>query len=202
MNLTLTKIATAAVFALAASPWAQAAVEPGHWTSAFGDAGPGGINYNLSVWVDQTPEGDYTGGFFTYEDGQLTGVTINVDEGSDWFLVTAGAAFSEAALAQGQFPFLIGATDFGPTQTVAVGNEFYLGARPKSGYGPSDVAGYGWGHFQVIDGVPTLVGSAMAFNEAGIIVGTMQAVPEPGTMAMLAVGLAAVSVVSRRRPGR
>lgn len=60
---------------------------------------------------------------------------------------------------------------------------------------------YGWAHM-VIDGdnQVSIVNSAVAFNEPGIVVGTLTAVPEPSTFALTSLGLAAlITTLCRQR---
>ncbi|MBC7701301.1 PEP-CTERM sorting domain-containing protein [Aquabacterium sp.] len=177
------------IAALAMCAQTHAAVEAGHWRSA---TTAGNIGENFSVWVDQTIEGDYTGVFMNYTAGQLKGITFNVDEGAKLYVVKAGDVFTQASSA-------LATNVFGSTP-VPVGTDFYLAAKTRSytdpgfSYDDSFYTSFGWAHFKVDAlGKPQLLGSAMAFREGGIIVGTLQAVPEPGTWALMGLGLAALA---------
>lgn len=199
-----------ATAALALSTQAHALVEAGHWQASFS-------NGAFSVAVDQTPDGNYTGVFMNYTTkGVLSGITYNVDEGADIFVVQPGTVFSNASIASQQLPFIEGPSSYPgtyPKATVIVGQDFYLGARTRStgdpGFYDAVAAGtlqdffttFGWAHFQVdtATGTLKLIDSAMAFREGGIVVGTLQTVPEPSTMAMTGLGLLGLACATRAR---
>lgn len=169
---------------------AHALVEGGHWIPSPYTGSFGGDNFSVSV--DQTPEGDYTGVFMHYAAGVLTGVGMNADEGARLYVVKAGDVFTNASSAS--------AAAVGRVTPLNVGTDFYLAAKTRSytdpgfSYDDSFYSSFGWAHFKVdASGLPQLIDSAMAFREGGIIVGTLQAVPEPSTWAMMGVGLLALA---------
>lgn len=93
-------------------------------------------------------------------------------------------------------PFIYGVSvEWGlAPQIAAVGQEFYLGGRTRTAYINGYFDTFGWAHFKVdATGQLKLLDSAVAFNEGGIIVGTLQAVPEPSTWALMGLGLAALA---------
>jgi hypothetical protein len=51
---------------------------------------------------------------------------------------------------------------------------------------------YGWIHLRPANGILTMVGNAMSFDSRGIIVGTLETVPEPTSGAVLPIALAAL----------
>lgn len=188
----------AALIITLAATQAHAVVEAGHWSSAVRGT-------EFKVAVDQTIGGDYTGVLMTFDKGMLKGVTFNVDEGADIFVVRPGDAFGNAFVQSGQGAFIMGvsATAGLPTRQVNVGQDFYLAARTRIGtFDATTFNVFGWAHFKVDgQGLPQLVDSAMAFGEGGIVVGTLQAVPvpEPGTSALMGLGLAGLCWRLRRR---
>lgn len=168
---------------------------------------PDGGSTSWQLQINQTPAGDYTGQFFTFQQGVITGITYNTDEGSDLFVVTPGATFTNTNVDAGAFPYLMGSSKYSlgmRTQAVQVGTDFWLGARTRSymdpGYNwlqpdPRFFDSFGWAHIQVDDqGGLHLLDSAMAFREAGIIVGSLQPVPEPSSLIIALVGLTLVGL--------
>jgi len=188
---------------------ANAVVESGHW-SVFEsyDSYPQDATEHY-VTVDQTVGGDYTGTFLLYDPAAntLSYIAHNTDEGSQLFLVRAGDVLTNAALAGMPGGTLPGSWSL---QGTLVGEDFYLGVRTGSmfdpGYSydsPEGYTSFGWAHFREgADGRLFIVDSAMAFRERGIVVGTMQAVPEPAAWASMLAGLVGLSVFARRRQAR
>lgn len=178
---------------------AQASVEPGHW--AVANWGPNPDTGNTSIWVDQTAGGDYTGSFLAYNAaaGTLSFRNLNVDEGSELFLVQPGDALTQTT--QGNFLSLYSTYN----TPVQVGRDFYLGAGTRSGSDPgfswADHAwtSFGWAHFRADEqGQLSIVDSAMAFREPGIVVGTLTTAPESSTFVLMGLGLLGVAGLRRQ----
>jgi hypothetical protein len=72
--------------------------------------------------------------------------------------------------------------------------DFYIGVWLVTGSSPFTQRGqyYGWVHLRPVDGMLTMVANAMSFNSRGIVVGTLQVVPEPASAAIAVVGLVAL----------
>lgn len=211
--MTIKTLIAAATAVLLLSTPAHAVVEDGHWTlngplqAGYGSAL--GTNFNLSV--DQTQDGDYTGVFLTYDQGLLTGVSLNTDQGADIFVVQPGLAFDKAAALEPSLTqFLIGPSIQAPFDgarhidsvgTVNVGQDFYLGVQTRAVI-YNDFTVFGWAHFKTDStGAIQMVDSAMAYGEAGIVIGTRQAlaVPEASTMSLMSMGLIGLALATRRR---
>jgi hypothetical protein len=173
---------------------AHAVVAPGHWRLDYPPA-QSTSSANLIVSVDQTIDGDDTPTLFDYDAsaGTLRFVTLALDEGSELFLVKPGDLLSNhtaGTLLPSLFAF--------DAPSVNVGHDFYLGVGTRSysdpGYpsvGNHSWTSFGWSHLQLNQqGRLDILGSAMAFQESGIVVGTLQAVPEPSTWTMACMGVA------------
>lgn len=101
-----------------------------------------------------------------------------------------------------------------PFSNPAAGSDFYMVGMVDTGFldpgEPSiptpDRTGYshdirfGWAHIQIGgNGTAMVLASAMAYGEGGIIVGTMQAVPEPASFALALMGLGLLALPGLRR---
>ena len=189
---------------LAALP-AHALVESGHWSVSPDPYGMFPDPSAIYITVDQTPGGDYTGTVFQHDAlaNTLTYVTSNIDEGSQLFLVRPGDALTHAGIAA--LP-----TSAGLGGRITVGEDFYLGVRtgsasdPGFSWGsPEGYTSFGWAHFKEgADGKLFIVDSAMAFREPGIVVGTLQAVPEPATWLTLFTGLLGLGWIAKHHRPR
>jgi hypothetical protein len=196
----ITRSAAAAAL-LATSLAAQAVVESGHW-----DYGP---SFNgtsaLSVYQNTAHTNSY--GVRTTYDAQTGMLSLGVPTlgaPASLFLVTPGQVIGQdnwRSLSSNALPVLV-------SPSLLVGKDFYLGTAtialtdPEFDWTTVDTTrtSFGWAHFQAqADGTLKLLDSAMAFREPGIKVGTLQAVPEPGTWALMGLGLASVAAMSRRR---
>jgi hypothetical protein len=192
--------------ALLLSFQAQAVVEAGHWGST---TVPPFSGVNFTIRVDQTQGGDYTDTYMFYNGNTLTGEGAHTDEGADIFVVKAGDVLSNAFIANTAPPFIMGpsiAQGLPRQSNVAVGHDFYLGTRTRSFSDPgftyegSFFSSFGWAHFKTDSaGQLQLLDSAMAFREGGIVVGTLQAVPEPSSAALMALGLICLALAWRQQ---
>lgn len=197
-----TPLLCAALLAAGATS-AHAVVEPGHWlVNHRPDIAIGGpYESNLAITVHQTVAGDGTGSFLAYsKSGSLRFVTLNVDEGSELFLVKPGDLLTRDTVRQLPSLSLLDA------DPVNVGKDFYLGVGTRSAtdpgfsWEPGTWTSWGWAHLkQDASGKLVLVDSAMAFREGGIVVGTLQAVPEPAAWATWAIGLAGLAALRKTR---
>jgi hypothetical protein len=190
----LTRLAATAAL-LATSLAAHAVVESGHWTY-----GPLTTGYNvLSVY--QTPSDFGSFGVRTTYDAQAGTLTLGVP--------TLGAPASLFVVTPGQVISQANWLSFSTPSALQVGTDFYLGTATISTTDPefswataaTTRTVFGWAHFQAqANGTLKMLDSAMAFREPGIVVDTLQAVPEPGTWALMGLGLVGLAAVSRRRP--
>ena len=162
-----------------------------------------GANYTITVF--QTPDrSDPTTLWLSKVDNAGTSTlrptTWNVDQEADYYLAPAGAVASAQTIASAQFSPLF-TLDHPYSLNVPLNSDFYL-AIATTYRGPGferDV--WGWVHLKNTASGLTQLGSAMAYDEGGIVVGTMTAVPEPGTFAQLGMGLVALALY-RRAQGR
>jgi hypothetical protein len=92
----------------------------------------------------------------------------------------------------------------------AIGTDFYIAGmtqtglsdvgEPSAGNGNPLVTRFGWAHIGLNPaGTFTVLDSAMAYGERGIVVGTTQAIPEPSTLAMMLLGLGFAGLHARRK---
>jgi hypothetical protein len=179
------------------------------------EVGPFGIfdgNVVFNVWQDLNKT-DFTRAGFFYDGENLTPDEINLDEGTDWYLVKPGDTFSKSTIAAGKFPFF---QFFGnpPHDSIPVGyQDFYLGVAtqacllchlPNIPPNPGRTV-FGWVHVRPIPApAPFYVGlemveNVMSYDSLGIIVGTTRAIPEPRTIALAGCGLGIALGMVRRK---
>jgi hypothetical protein len=132
----------------------------------------------------------------------LTPITWNVDEEADYYLAQAGTAVTLQTLSSGQFTPLF-KLDQAFSLNVPLNSDFYLAVATSDGSSSNPVRDvFGWVHLKNDASGLSILGSAMAYGEGGIVVGTTTPVPEPDTFALASVGLAALALglrASKRR---
>lgn len=175
---------------------------------------PFATTYRLDIYQEPlNPNGwtDYTQIWFNHRSGSLTFKMTTIDEASDWYLVPAGAEFSAKTISEGGFPILVRNVYPDVLGSISIpSGSFYLGVNTGKFIEPNGQPKrniFGWVSLEQTGGgiVPvtlTLKGSAMAYNEGGIIVGTQTAIPEPGTSAVLASGAALIFAIAGRNRSR
>lgn len=141
-----------------------------------------GTNYALTVYQDAART-DFTSVFFEWSTTNLIFRDYNIDESSDWYFADYGDVFTTTTITQGTF------TLFNQVNvSFNVGyDEFYLGVNTGIGFTNSaprrDV--YGWVLLTNAPSGLSIVNSAVAYNEGGIVIGQLQVVPEASSLALL-----------------
>ena len=162
-----------------------------------------GANYAITA-IQAPDEFDPTTLWFSKVDGigksTLTPITWNVDQEADYYLAQAGATFTAQTVAAGQFTPLF-TTDTPYSLDVTRPGDFYLGVATSTGTSSPRTV-WGWVHLRNDASGLSVLGSAMAYGEGGIVIGTTTPVPEPGTFVQLGVGLAALAMLRRTGQGR
>ena len=171
------------------------------------DAGPSGFpaQYGLTIFQD-IAQTNPTSTLFDYDTGtqQLTWITTNIDESSDWYFVSAGQTFSWAGITSGDYvAFSDPAFSSTPSFDQTFG-DFYLGGTTGLGFTGSapNRTVLAWAHFQASASGIVLIDSAAAYDAGSIVVGTLNAtpIPEPASAAALAaLGTLVLGAARRRR---
>ena len=189
------------------------------------DSFTSGANHRGTI-IQRLVFDDPTSVWFNYDGSNLTAVSWNVDEESDWYVVNPGDAFGPATIGNDQFtPIFTTDNSRGP---VLVGtDEFYLGVATddttddSNGCIDTSCRGrdvFGWVRLKgtVIQppsppfpelGIPgrpgigslEMLGNAVAYGSLGIIVGTAEVVPEPSSLTLGWLALVAFSLFKRRQ---
>jgi len=180
---------------------ALAAVETGGWEVQNTSEGITLGLYQESGQVDVTylSLGISTLGSGASASRTLTGSNFTLDSAAIVYAVQLGDTLSHAALSAGSFPALVGPSlvDWS-SLTVQGSEEFWLGAQTREGNaGLNPWTGLGWARVHFEDnGELTLLDSAMGYNVDTLVVG---AVPEPGTWALMGLGLLGLALAQQRR---
>jgi PEP-CTERM motif len=173
----------------------------------FGFPLPTNTPFSLLVWQNAART-DPTGVYFKFDGTNVSASSLAaiingsgqvIDTGSNWYVVHAGDIFSRSEINTGKFSPLV---EFGPTfyPSVNVGTEFYVGVSTGQGFdGPQDRTVYGWAHLRQQDGFMTMIENVMSYDSPGIIVGTTTLVPEPGTIALVGLGIVMLATQRPRR---
>jgi len=149
----------------------------------LGSGNPLPIDYSMRVYQDILAV-EYTGMLFDHEGESLVYQGVTLDEGSDWYFASYGDAFFAEPIALNVFD------PFNGTHQVGYG-DFYMAFNTGLGFdeGNPNRDIFGWVLLRnSVSGVE-LLDNAVAYGESGIVVGTLTAIPEPGSLALLAVGL-------------
>ena len=159
-----------------------------------------GANYDMNVIQVPPPETDYTEAWFAVTSSTIRAQTWNLDEGSDWYVVNSGDQFGPVTIAANAFTPILQVLLFPTPQPVVTlpQGEVYLGINTGTTFQSSKVRNvFGWLHLNHSGSTLTVIDSAMAYGEPGIIIGSTSPVPEPS----FALGLVACSglIVCRRR---
>ena len=145
-------------------------------------------------------------------------IGMTADEGADLYLVNSGDEFSSNTIGAGQFLNLVKATDsgylgFNTTYYIpdfrtayqgqySTSGTFYLGINSGQNIfnAPIDRSIFGWAQFSYDLSGLTLLSSALTYNPAGMIVGTLNTVPVPelNNNVMLIIGLGLFGFIARR----
>jgi PEP-CTERM motif len=135
----------------------------------------------------------------------LKPITWNVDQEADYYLAAPGAIFTPDTISAGQFkPLFI--LDKPYILDVPFPGDFYLGVATSGpgpvpgGTPPSGIGRNVWGWVHLTNGASglSILGSAMAYGEGGIIIGKTTPVPEPGTLLLLAIGFTGLTLAGRQ----
>jgi hypothetical protein len=152
---------------------------------------------------------DYTSIWVAKLDQQSTStlapISWNLDIEADYYLVRPGDEFTLANVSAGLFQPLF-TTDHPYELAIPLTGDFYLGVA-TTGPVPFDSPRmtpynpvrnvWGWAHFSNGPTGLSLLGSAMAYGESGIVVGTLTAVPELNAGVLMPLGLLGVAAAVR-----
>lgn len=183
------------VIVTCASVVAQTAFENSHAT--LGCTGtPDAFECNVEV-EQNAIRSDFTCALIFGGGTTLDPISTCLDEGTFWYLVEAGDAFTIDNITSGRFPE-VGHLGFPGNGTVIhndsfdVGyGDFYLGVR--TGLDGLDYDVLGWLELRNTTGnTLELIRNAVGYETEGIIVGTTTLVPEPTSLFLLTFALLAM----------
>lgn len=164
-----------------------------------GSSGSDSYDYSLSV-SQNTTNTDTTAILFNLDQGNLTFVNTLVDEGSDWYVASEDDIFQAANINSGLFTTFVqrrsGQSPITNTINLSIG-DFFLAVNTGDSTDSHNI--FGWVKLNYNGTSLTYLDSAVAYGELGIMVGANQAVPEPGTYALLVGGATLAFATLRRR---
>jgi len=148
-------------------------------------------DYGVRVYQD-IPATDFTAMLFDHAGESLVYQGVTLDEGSEWYFASYGDPFFAEPIALNLFDPFTG------THNVGFG-DFYMAFNTGFGFdeGNPDRSIYGWVLFRNSESGVEMLDNAVAYEEDGIVVGTLTAIPEPGVLALLVAGLS--SLILRRK---
>lgn len=129
----------------------------------------------------------------------LQGLSFTLDSAATLYLVNQGDTLSNALFDSGAYTPLVGATNQTWTSLTVYGTDtFWLGAQTREGNaGLAPWTGLGWAQLRFDEqGQLQLLSSGIDYSASSLVVG---AVPEPGTWALMGLGLVSLGWVARRR---
>lgn len=149
----------------------------------FGSGAPS-TDYGVRVYQDILAT-DFTAMSFDHEGESWVYQGVTLDEGSEWYFASFGDAFFADPIALNQFD------PFNGTHNVGYG-DFYMAFNTGLGIdeGNPDRGIYGWALFRNSESGVEMLDNAVAYEEQGIVVGTLTAIPEPAVLTMLLAGFA------------
>jgi hypothetical protein len=152
------------------------------------------IQYTLTIEQYPPPGASPTSIFLDQNGQNLIYRGMNLDGGSYWYFASLNDQFTANSIAQGQFTLFNQLYNSFP---VPYG-DFYLGVRTFSDFG-ENIQGFGWAQLNNSVSGLTLLGSAITYDQPGIVIGTTTTIPEAGPMMLL---LPAVTIIGLARRGR
>lgn len=150
--------------------------------------------YVLSIEQYPPPGASPTAIFFDRSAQNLIYRTMNLDGGSYWYFAMSNDSFTPNNIAKGDF-ILFNQLD--KSFQVPYGN-FYFGVRTFSDFG-ENIQGFGWALMNNSVAGLTLLGSAITYDQPGIIIGTTTTVPEPVGMSLLLPALTILAFARTRK---
>ncbi|MEY3896325.1 MAG: hypothetical protein RLZZ214_1845 [Verrucomicrobiota bacterium] len=165
--------------------------------------GPGDFGqiptYQYALTIEQYPPpgASHTSIFFDRSAQNLIYRTMNLDGGSYWYFAMANDSFTPNNIAQGDFILFNQ-----PDQSFQVPyGDFYFGVRTFSDFG-ENIQGFGWALMNHSAAGLTLLGSAITYDQPGLVIGTTTTVPEPGGMSLLVAALVILTFTRTRNASR
>jgi len=150
-------------------------------------------DYALTIEQYPPPGASITSIFFDRSAQNLIYRSMNLDGGSYWYFAELNHIFTPNNIAQDNFTLFNQ-----PDQSFQVPyGDFYFGVRTFSDQG-ENIQGFGWALMNNSESGLALLGSAITYDQPGIIIGTTTTVPEPGIMGLLLPALTTL-VFARRR---